>query len=195
MVLTKVNLWAAPTRRSGQQHSPALIRLELSGAHIPHASAASGLYPDLARECWRSLPTHYIALLCTWAESTWPAVDRHGQQKHSICDTCGPCQSIRNIVKSISTVSWYLWVAQMPRSGDLAIFVRTTDRRQISFTPCACVRGNNDIRDIRCVASFPGTPDFLMLQHWKIGSGWGWGYHYSWSSQSDHGMTFFYILK
>ena len=44
MVLTKVNLWVAPTRRSGQQHSRALIRLELSGAHTPHASAASGLY-------------------------------------------------------------------------------------------------------------------------------------------------------
>ena len=35
----------------------------------------------------------------------------------------------------------HLRVAQMPRSPDLAIFVLTTNRRQINITPCACVRG------------------------------------------------------
>ena len=46
-------------------------------------------------------PCYYIILLCTWAESTWPAVDRCDQQNHSICDTCGPCPTIQSIVKAV----------------------------------------------------------------------------------------------
>ena len=51
----------------------------------------------------RPLPM-YCARLCAWAESTWPAVgrvDRRGQQKHSICDVCRPCQPIWSIMNPV----------------------------------------------------------------------------------------------
>ena len=43
--------------------------------------------------CWRPLP---FSRLCAWAEAHGSVVDRHGQQKHSVCDACGPYQTIRS---------------------------------------------------------------------------------------------------
>ena len=76
-------------------------------------------------------------LLWAWAGSTWPAVDRHGQQKHSICDTRVPYPMIRSIVKPV--FRWFRQVhcIQMPRSGDLTIFMTTTDKTDCSrFIDC-----------------------------------------------------------
>ena len=79
-----------------------------------------------------------LGKLCTWAESTWPAVgtvDRHGQQKRTICDACGPCQRNWSILKPVFFLilmdSLCLRVTQMPRSWEVAIFVplMTTDDR------------------------------------------------------------------
>ena len=124
-------------------------KLKLSGAHTPCASAASGLYPDLNLELENVDDLYlHITLHCTWAESTWPAVDRRDKQKHSICDTHGPCQSIRNIVKPVfRRFRQSRYTYESLRCLDLVNWQfswgQQTDNRQTNcFTPCACVRDN-----------------------------------------------------
>ena len=129
------------------QQTGHFLKLELSGAHILRACSASGLHwpKSRARVCWQSLPTHYIALLCAWAESTWPAVDRSGQQKHSICDTCGPCPTIRSIVKPVFHQFRQVHCAfELLRYLYLAIgqFLWQQTDKTDCFTPCACAWGN-----------------------------------------------------
>ena len=45
---------------------------------------------------------------CTWTDSIWPVVDRHGQWEHRICDTGGPYQLIRSIVKPVFRRFWQI---------------------------------------------------------------------------------------
>ena len=76
------------------------------------------------------------------AESTWPAVGMVDRQC-TICDGCGPCQTIPCILKPgfspISMNSLRLRVTQMPICPDLAII---TDIQTDHFTTYACTRGN-----------------------------------------------------
>ena len=97
-----------------------------------------------------------LGQLCTWAESTWPAVgtvDRRGQPNALFMTLVGHTKGTEAIFLPILTDSFCLRVAQMPRSQGVAIFVvmTTTDRWQTDnrqtdktdcFTPCACARGN-----------------------------------------------------
>jgi hypothetical protein len=79
-----------------------------SQLHVARARAASAscsasisTLKQYACVCWRPLPTYYIRL-CAWSESTWDPmclIYRCGQQKHSVCDTRGPYQTIRSIIK------------------------------------------------------------------------------------------------
>ena len=78
-------------------------------------------------------------------------VDRHGR-KCTICDTCGPCQTIRKYTEASfftdSNESVHFQVTHVPKSPKLAIFTpTTTDRQTDYFTPCACVRGNDNKTD------------------------------------------------
>ena len=98
-----------------------------------------------------------LGQLCAWAESTWPAVgmvDRHGQQKFTICD---PCVHVGH-AKGMEAY-WSQFFADFDgfivltcrsdayRSRDMAIILPTTDDRQwqmttdkpIAFTPCGVI--------------------------------------------------------
>ena len=84
---------------------------------------------------WWSLPDQ----LCAWAEVLVGKVDGcgyNGQQKDTICDVRGRCQTIWSIFKPVCHWFWLIGYAyKVPRCRDMAIFVVTTDRQTDYFTP------------------------------------------------------------
>jgi hypothetical protein len=127
--------------------------------HVPCAcSICVELHVARTRDESSVLTTFYLHIVRGYAHEQkahggWCRYRRAWPIKHSICDTRGPCQTIRSTIKRVFLQFWQicmlcLRIAQMPRSPDLAIFV-VTDRqsdRTDCFTPCACARGNNIIQ-------------------------------------------------
>ena len=112
-------------------------QLELYRAHTPRAAASISnslailcMPPSVG--CCRPLPT-YCARLCAWAESTWweVLIGVANKMQYLRRSWTLPNDSKHNEASfsTISTDKLYLWVAQMSRSPDLAIFVLTTDRQ------------------------------------------------------------------
>ena len=105
-----------------------------------------------AHICWQPLPTYATPCAsCAHEQKThvWPAigtVDRHGQQKRTICDTRGPCQRNRSILKPVFRPFQWIHCAYMSfRCLDLKMW-RFSYRRQTTdktdrFTPCTCTQG------------------------------------------------------
>ena len=92
------------------------------------------------------------------------AVNRCGQQNTLFVMLVGRAKDSKHTEASISptlTGSLCLYVAQMPRTREVAIFVPTTDDRRQQmmtdktdcFTPCACAQGNITIQLTLVVSS------------------------------------------
>ena len=81
-------------------------------------------------------------------ESTWRAVgmvDRHGQQKCTICDARVPClNELKHTEASFSvtsTDSSCLPITQMPRSRDVVFLRCNVLAISVNEVPCACTLG------------------------------------------------------